>query len=488
MKQKLLTWVFVLGILPVLAQPALAIPTQYGDSGLLSQPSADTLNAGNICLGLWTNCSSGPQSQSSTIVPVAITLGLGTFLEAYGSYPNLLFNNEELQSGRGFANLGMKARIVGKRSSDFKIAVDGQARRSISDLAAYDGLTDFVGRAVASYKRDTFGIHANVGYSWNEAPAGLDYQDQVLYGGGIEFYPMARLRLIAEAEAATERISGQAAPREVSAGFQYFFSPHLTLNLGGGMGLSDTSPDWRILAGLSACQGIGTYQRPIPKIVEPETAKAKAPKKPEKVVKIKTLTPLIPKQEPEVKAPVSRLEVPLPEKKEEVILYPKENLPAPEKAQGGPVATVPPVGAAAGDWPLQARGEGVTQPITGVVYRHFRLPEFAFGLDQWDLSEEGKKALAEVAESLRQDDRWFIMRIEGHTDDVGSAAYNEKLSLKRALACASYLVTYNGVDPARIFVKGLGEADPIAPNTTAEGRAKNRRVEILVLVPKEGAK
>ena len=73
---------------------ALAIPTQYGDSGLLSQPTAETLNAGNICIGVWTNHASA-DPDSATIVPVSMTLGLGAFLEAYGSYPNLLFNDED---------------------------------------------------------------------------------------------------------------------------------------------------------------------------------------------------------------------------------------------------------------------------------------------------------------------------------------------------------------------------------------------------------
>ncbi|HKJ86992.1 MAG TPA: hypothetical protein VKA48_00540, partial [Gammaproteobacteria bacterium] len=106
MKRGFLTLGFALFLAVLQAAPARAIPTQYGDSGLLSGPTADTLNAGNICLGLWTNCSSGPGEQDATLVPAAITLGLGTFLEAYGSFPNLLFNDEGRESGRGFANLG----------------------------------------------------------------------------------------------------------------------------------------------------------------------------------------------------------------------------------------------------------------------------------------------------------------------------------------------------------------------------------------------
>lgn len=68
--------------------------------------------------------------------------------------------------------------------------------------------------------------------------------------------------------------------------------------------------------------------------------------------------------------------------------------------------------------------------------------------------------------------------IVGHTDDVGGDAYNQKLSEKRAKAVYDYLVK-NGMDKARLSHKGMGEKDPVGDNKTEEGRAKNRRVEIL---------
>ena len=68
----------------------------------------------------------------------------------------------------------------------------------------------------------------------------------------------------------------------------------------------------------------------------------------------------------------------------------------------------------------------------------------------------------------------------GHTDSIGSAEYNQKLSLRRAEAVKSYLVS-KGVAASRIFVEGKGEAQPVADNKTKEGRAKNRRVEIEVV-------
>ncbi len=68
----------------------------------------------------------------------------------------------------------------------------------------------------------------------------------------------------------------------------------------------------------------------------------------------------------------------------------------------------------------------------------------------------------------------------GHTDSVGTDAYNQKLSVRRADAVKAYLVN-KGVESNRVYTEGKGEKQPVADNKTAEGRAKNRRVEIEVV-------
>jgi OOP family OmpA-OmpF porin len=65
----------------------------------------------------------------------------------------------------------------------------------------------------------------------------------------------------------------------------------------------------------------------------------------------------------------------------------------------------------------------------------------------------------------------------GHTDSIGTDAYNQKLSIRRAEAVKKYLVS-QGIEAKRIYVEGKGESQPVADNKTAEGRAKNRRVQI----------
>ena len=68
--------------------------------------------------------------------------------------------------------------------------------------------------------------------------------------------------------------------------------------------------------------------------------------------------------------------------------------------------------------------------------------------------------------------------VEGHTDSVGSVAYNQTLSERRATTVRDYLVS-QGIDASRITTRGFGKSKPIASNDTAEGRAENRRVEII---------
>jgi len=84
-----------------------------------------------------------------------------------------------------------------------------------------------------------------------------------------------------------------------------------------------------------------------------------------------------------------------------------------------------------------------------------------------------------VAEGLKKHPRVKV-EIQGHTDSVGKAAYNLKLSQHRAETVLSYLVS-DGVSADQLTAKGYGETQPVASNKTDDGRAKNRRVVMYVL-------
>jgi OOP family OmpA-OmpF porin len=105
--------------------------------------------------------------------------------------------------------------------------------------------------------------------------------------------------------------------------------------------------------------------------------------------------------------------------------------------------------------------------------------EALFDFDKAVVKPEGKVALDDMMAKL-QGMNTEVMVAVGHTDSVGSDQYNAKLSLRRAEAVKAYLVS-KGLDPARLYTEGKGETQPIADNATAEGRAKNRRVNIEIV-------
>jgi OOP family OmpA-OmpF porin len=102
-----------------------------------------------------------------------------------------------------------------------------------------------------------------------------------------------------------------------------------------------------------------------------------------------------------------------------------------------------------------------------------------FDFDKAILKPEGKAKLDDLVSKLKGIALEVIIAI-GHTDSIGSDAYNQKLSVRRAEAVKAYLVS-KGIEPNRIYTEGKGKSQPIADNRTAEGRAKNRRVEIEVV-------
>jgi len=102
-----------------------------------------------------------------------------------------------------------------------------------------------------------------------------------------------------------------------------------------------------------------------------------------------------------------------------------------------------------------------------------------FDFDKATLKPEGKSKLDELAAQLGGINLEVIIAV-GHTDSVGTDAYNQKLSVRRADAVKAYLVN-KGVESNRVYTEGKGEKQPVADNKTAEGRAKNRRVEIEVV-------
>ncbi len=102
-----------------------------------------------------------------------------------------------------------------------------------------------------------------------------------------------------------------------------------------------------------------------------------------------------------------------------------------------------------------------------------------FDFDKSVLKPEAKAKLDDLVAKTGGVNLEVIIAV-GHTDSVGSDAYNQKLSVRRSEAVKAYLVS-KGVEKNRVYTEGKGEKQPVADNKTSEGRAKNRRVEIEVV-------
>jgi len=118
------------------------------------------------------------------------------------------------------------------------------------------------------------------------------------------------------------------------------------------------------------------------------------------------------------------------------------------------------------------------------------MDKILFDSGKADIKPDGKKVLDKIAQTFlnRFPDR--EIRVEGHTDDRpyrGSALGNWDLSTDRAISAVRYLQEHAGVEPTRLAAVGYAHYRPIDTNETAEGRARNRRIEIIVMPSKKEA-
>jgi len=103
-----------------------------------------------------------------------------------------------------------------------------------------------------------------------------------------------------------------------------------------------------------------------------------------------------------------------------------------------------------------------------------------FGSGKSVLTQADQQTLDEFAQQIAQQ-KHYIVQVQGFTDSVGSVEYNNQLSRRRADAVIQYLAAKHNVPPYRIYLIGLGKDNPVAQNTSAAGRARNRRVDVQLL-------
>ena len=145
---------------------------------------------------------------------------------------------------------------------------------------------------------------------------------------------------------------------------------------------------------------------------------------------------------------------------------------APAAPATAPAAAPAPAPRAAAPAPAPAPAPAAAAKVTYAA-------DAFFDFDKSVLKPEGKAKLDDLVNKVKAINLEVIIAV-GHTDWIGTDAYNQKLSVRRAEAVKAYLVS-KGIEKNRIYTEGKGEKQPIADNRTKEGRAKNRRVEIEVV-------
>ncbi len=125
---------------------------------------------------------------------------------------------------------------------------------------------------------------------------------------------------------------------------------------------------------------------------------------------------------------------------------------------------------------IKAKAEDIYQSI--MREGHIAIYSIYFDFDKADIKPESKPALDEIANFLKSDPK-IKLYIVGHTDNVGKLEYNMDLSRRRAEAVVKELVEKYGIEKERLKAFGVGPLSPVSSNKTEEGRAKNRRVELV---------
>jgi OmpA-OmpF porin, OOP family len=154
-------------------------------------------------------------------------------------------------------------------------------------------------------------------------------------------------------------------------------------------------------------------------------------------------------------------------------------LAAPRAAAAPAAAPAPAPAAAAPAAPAARPPAAPAAPQPPAATKVTYAADAFFDFNKSVLKPEGKAKLDDLTSKIKDINLEVIIAV-GHTDSVGSDAYNQKLSVARSESVKAYLVS-KGIEKNRVYTEGKGEKQPVADNKTAEGRAKNRRVEIEVV-------
>ena len=295
------------------------------------------------------------------------------------------------------------------------------------------------------------GVGFDAGYRYRSVhPAGLPWGDAVVVEPWLAYAATPaltlRLELLTEKEVAT-RVPGADFPAELIGGLGYKVGSSVELYLGGGAGVSDGigAPRFRILTGLRYRHwgsGKGGYYQDSDDDGIPDR-RDRCPDSPEDYDGY---------QDDDGCPEADNDQDGIPDDHDEC-----PQLPGDRAHDGCPAHTY-------------------VKVVSGRIYV-FGKVQFATGSAHID--DRSQPLLDQVAAALRENPEVRHVRIDGHTDNIGGPDVNQRLSEERAAAVKSALER-RGIAPGRLSTRGWGESRPVAPNRTAAGRARNRRVEFTI--------
>ena len=128
----------------------------------------------------------------------------------------------------------------------------------------------------------------------------------------------------------------------------------------------------------------------------------------------------------------------------------------------------------------EVKSESIVEVPQEIKQSMLKLSNTLFAFDKWNLTEEAVRELNKVIAWLN-DNPDLHVEIEGHTDNWGTHAYNQELSVKRAKSVYDYFVTHGVKNPSRLSYKGYSFDVPVADNSTPEGRQQNRRADLRII-------
>ncbi|MEK7850289.1 MAG: hypothetical protein AAB275_00260, partial [Deltaproteobacteria bacterium] len=236
-----------------------ATPTQYGDSGLVSVPIADVTERGIYNVAAWFNNSQNNGNKAARF-PISLAMGIGFGWEFFGSHPG---SNQEDGSMSNFGGAGIKFRLTGGLDSNLRTSGTLFLRQTVSEDEALTGLRDLGAKLIMSYSLANASMHLNVGYLKVDSPETMKYDNEVLFGGAIEVPISKKMNSFLELDGNTSRDGGHSRI-ELSPGVQYYLLPSIAMIGGGGFGLTDAGPDYRVVVGLTFGSGAGKYTKTIP--------------------------------------------------------------------------------------------------------------------------------------------------------------------------------------------------------------------------------